>query len=68
MISDAKDAGDNVVKDSESTNRDLSMGVIQTDDLPQGGITSRPGCQFHPNVRTQNYLTPPHRRSPRPLT
>jgi len=53
------DGRDNVVKDSESTSRDLSMGVTQTDAPPQENITSRPECQSHPNVRTRNRIILP---------
>ena len=67
MAYDAKDGKDNVVKDSENTSRDLSMGAMQTDGLPQGGTTSRPECQSHPNVRTQTCSIPPRHHSPHHL-
>ena len=47
-----------MIKDSESTSRDLPMEVTQADDLPRGSITSGPGCQSHPNVRTQKLFYP----------
>ena len=63
MAYHAVDGRDNVVKDSESTSQDLSMGVVQADGLPQGGTTSRPECQSHPNVRIQTRFILPHRYS-----
>ena len=50
----AKDGRDDVLKDSESTSRDLSM---QLEDPLRGGIIPRPECQFHPNVRTRSHFS-----------
>ena len=54
MTRDVKDERTHVVKDSENSSQDLSMTVLQTDDLPRGGVTSRPECQFHTNVCTES--------------
>ena len=58
MTCDAKDERDDVVKDSGSTSQDISMGAVQTGDLPRGSTTSRQECQFHLDVRTKNHPYP----------
>ena len=65
ILCDVRDERDDDVKDSENTNQDLSMVALQTVDLPRGGITSMPECQFHTNVRTHTkpVLAPHHFRS-----
>jgi hypothetical protein len=53
MTYDVEDERDDDVKDSENTNQELSTAALQTVDLPRGGITSTPECQFHTKVCTK---------------